>query len=305
MAAKGQIPSSSGRRSIQAPGLMRHGPYPGPGGHSLMEPQSPLGHLETKVAVQMEEIERLAGENHRLAATHVALRQELVAAEHEIQRLRAHMRSIETESDIQIRVLLDKIAKMEVDIRAGESIRKDLQQAHKEAQNLVAARQELTAQIQEAGKELEHAQADLKKLPEMHAELDSLRQEHQRLRTTFEYEKSLNIEKVEQMQAMEKNLVGMAREMEQLRAEVLNAEKRSHGPNPYGGPYMYPDPHYRPPMRGGGAYVESYGRHHGEGMLPYGSGNSPAASGGVGDVPVSGGGASVRRGPYDPPIPRR
>lgn len=48
-------------------------------------------------------------------------------------------------------------------------------------------------------------------------------------RTTFEYEKGLNIDKVQQMQAMEKNLVGMAREVEKLRAEVLNAEKRAHG----------------------------------------------------------------------------
>lgn len=48
-------------------------------------------------------------------------------------------------------------------------------------------------------------------------------------RTTFEYEKGLNIDKVHQMQAMEKNLVGMAREVEKLRAEVSNAEKRALG----------------------------------------------------------------------------
>ena len=46
---------------------------------------------------------------------------------------------------------------------------------------------------------------------------------------TFEYEKGLNIDNVEQLQAMEKNLVGMAREMEKLHAEVVNAEMRGHG----------------------------------------------------------------------------
>lgn len=45
----------------------------------------------------------------------------------------------------------------------------------------------------------------------------------------FEYEKGVNIESVEQLQAMEKNLIGMAREMEKLRAEVMNAEMRAHG----------------------------------------------------------------------------
>ncbi len=44
---------------------------------------------------------------------------------------------------------------------------------------------------------------------------------------TFEYEKGINIEQVEQLKAMEKNLIGMAREVEKLRAEVLNAEKRA------------------------------------------------------------------------------
>lgn len=47
--------------------------------------------------------------------------------------------------------------------------------------------------------------------------------------TTFQYEKSLNIEQVEQMQAMEKNLIAMAREVEKLRVEVFNAENRVHG----------------------------------------------------------------------------
>ena len=49
--------------------------------------------------------------------------------------------------------------------------------------------------------------------------------------STFEYEKGSNIEQVEQMKAMEKNLFGMAREVEKLRAEVLNAEKRALGNN--------------------------------------------------------------------------
>ena len=47
--------------------------------------------------------------------------------------------------------------------------------------------------------------------------------------STFEYEKGLNMDQVREMQEMEKNLVALAREMEKLRAEVLNAEKRAHG----------------------------------------------------------------------------
>ncbi|KAA8535445.1 hypothetical protein F0562_030448 [Nyssa sinensis] len=315
MTSRGQIPSAYEGRSGQAPGMIRHGPFPalGNAGHRPMEPLPPEL-LDNKVAIQREEIERLAGDNHRLASTHVTLRQDLVASQQEIQRVRAHIRSIQTESDIQIRVLLDKIAKMEVDIRAAENVKKDLQQAHMEAQSLVTARQELTAQIHQATEELDKARADVKKLPEMHAELDSLRQEHQRLRTTFEYEKGLNMEKVEQMQAMEKDLIGMAREVEKLRAEVLNAEKRARAPNPYGGPYMNPDPLYPHHMHGSGAYVDSYGRPHaqmgvgaaGDGMIPYGSGNAAATPGGFGGAAVPSAGVnSVWGGAYDASLARR
>lgn len=46
---------------------------------------------------------------------------------------------------------------------------------------------------------------------------------------TFEYEKKKNIELVDYMKAKEKNLIAMAREVEMLRAEILNAEKRVLG----------------------------------------------------------------------------
>ncbi|KAL6964803.1 hypothetical protein U1Q18_035858 [Sarracenia purpurea var. burkii] len=122
MAGRRRIPSPFDGRSVQVPGMMRHGPFSGlgpAGHHHPMEPLSLTVYLEAKLADQVEEIERLAGENHRLAATHTALRQDLVGAQQEIQRLKAHIRSIQTKSDIQIRVLLEKIGKMEFSIRNG------------------------------------------------------------------------------------------------------------------------------------------------------------------------------------------
>lgn len=46
-------------------------------------------------------------------------------------------------------------------------------------------------------------------------------------RTAHEYEMKASAEQMEQKQAMEKNLVSMAREIEKLRAEL---EKRGRGP---------------------------------------------------------------------------
>ncbi|KAI5675625.1 hypothetical protein M9H77_06575 [Catharanthus roseus] len=278
MASRKHIPPAYEGCSLPAPGLIRHGPSPG---QRPMEPLPPSEHLENRLAVQAAEIQELVGDNRRLAATHVALRQDLVSAKEEIQRLADHIKSTTTESDIQIRVLMDKIAKMEADIRAGESVKKDLQQAHTEARSLALARKELIAQIEQATRELEKARTDAKRLPEMHAELDSLRQEHQRLRVTFEHEKGLNIDRVERMQIMEKDIMRMASETERLRADVLNAEKRANAPNAYvnANPYIsspsfypptvhgawgYVDPYTRPPQLGAGAMVH--------GMDPYGVG---------------------------------
>lgn len=46
---------------------------------------------------------------------------------------------------------------------------------------------------------------------------------------TFEYEKGLNIEQVEQLQAMEKKLISMAGEVEKLKLDIFRAEKRAQG----------------------------------------------------------------------------
>jgi hypothetical protein len=48
-------------------------------------------------------------------------------------------------------------------------------------------------------------------------------------RNAFEYEKAANNEQMHQMQAMEKNLLSMAREVEKLRAQLATADKRVHG----------------------------------------------------------------------------
>lgn len=315
MGSRGHGPPYGGR-STQPPGMMHHGSYSL--SHTI-EPNRPDRGTH-KLVPKSSEIERLADDNQRLSTTHLALRQDLVATQQEIQKLRAHIGSIQTESDIQVRILLDKIAQMEVHIRAGENVKKDLQKAHSEARALVATRQDLIGQIEKATKEFEKVHADVDKIPDMQGELDGLRLEHQKLRSTFEREKRKNTEKVAQMEIMEKDLVRMAREVEKLRAEVLNADKIAHAPNVYGGPYMNPELYPPPPahMHSGG-YVDGYGNHHhvpmgaGEGMIPYGGvhpgavgphwgGPSPqmVPYGGVHPGPTAPGGNPQWRGPpYD------
>lgn len=265
---------------------------------STQHPQHPE-RGDSKLVGRSAEIERLASDKQKLSASHIALRQELATTLQDIQKLRAHIGSIQTECDLQIRILLEKMAKMEVRIRAGENVKKDLQRAHAEARALVATRQELINQVEQATQELKKARADMEKLPEMNAELDRLTQEHQKLRLTFEHEKSLNNEKAAQMELMEKDLVGMAKEVERLRAEIQNSEKRANAPMAYMNQQeIYPQPQQPTPPpphvhTAGGGYVDAYGNvHHvqmgvgGEGMVPY-RGNYPGqvAPGGNGTYP--------------------
>lgn len=281
--------------------MVRHVTFSGsgrPAAHRPLEPLPPTELLENKIALQAAEIEKLSADNLKLAASQVALRQETAAVQQEAHNVKAHIKSIQTESDIQIRVLLDKTAKMEADIKTGEDVKMELQQTHFAAQSLVNDKQELTKQIQQVSQELQKTCADLKKIPELYAELESLRKEHQRLRTNFQSEKGLNIDQVEQMKAMEKSLIGMATEVEKLRADVRCAVQR-HGSIPqnlYGGHYMNSDPSYLTPIPGTNSYANGYGM---PSMMPMGI--SHVVPYGGGDVsPLANVPDKVWGGPYDP-----
>ncbi|KAJ0984248.1 hypothetical protein J5N97_002604 [Dioscorea zingiberensis] len=59
MAARGRMRSAIVRRSIQAPGMMHHGPLPGirPARHHLIEALPPSGDLENKLRMTVELLE--------------------------------------------------------------------------------------------------------------------------------------------------------------------------------------------------------------------------------------------------------
>lgn len=169
---------------------------------------------------------------------------------------------ISSEKEAQVRSLLDKAAKLESDLRSTDPIKQELLQARADCQKLHLHSQDLNQQVRNTSQELQRARGELQQVPALRAEVDNLRAELQRarfyvypnqvlldfnfkrtvlspythyhlFRTAFEYEKKANAEQLEQRQAMEKNLVDMARDLEKLRAEVTNAEKmgRFHSGN--------------------------------------------------------------------------
>jgi len=222
MAGRNRLPRhalNGGSRGFPpGPGPIRDGPFrPGPLPHPAR--------MEEELDLQYEEIQRLLAENRRLAATHVDLRRELAAAQDELHRLNQIVGNVKVDKERQARDLVDKCMNLESELRAVEPLRNEVMQLRADTQKLNASRQELSAQVQALNQDLTRAQADLQQVPALRAELDSLRQELIRSRTAIEYEKKANTEQFEQRQAMEKNLISMAREVEKLRAEqILKSE---------------------------------------------------------------------------------
>ncbi|XP_055804356.1 protein FLX-like 2 [Solanum dulcamara] len=308
MGSKGRGPPPNLRRPPPGPGMMypdSFGPpmrNPPPGDFPPFDRLPPPEILEQKIGAQHLEMQKLTTENQRLAATHVTLRRELAAAQHELQMLHVQIEAVKANREQETKGLNDKISRIEAELQATESIKLELPQAQGEARTLFAARQELVAKIQLLTQDLQRAHTDVQQIPPLLAELESLKKEYQQCRTTYEYERKLYSEHLESLQVMEKNYMTMSREVEKLRAELTNtsnSDRQTGGP--YGGSTGYNENdatnNY---ATGQNIYADGYGIYQGRGSLPTGTnvGGVPAVTSpqvGAQSVPPS------NRPPYDAP----
>ncbi|CAH1414880.1 unnamed protein product [Lactuca virosa] len=134
---------------------------------------------------------------------------------------------VKSEKDMQMRELYEKSAKMEHDLHGVEAMRDELMQLHADVKELTSTRQKLTIQVQCMTQDLARAIADLQQVPGLKSEIHGIRQELQHARAAIEHEKKGHAQNYEHGQVMEKSLLSMAREMEKLRTEMANAEKRA------------------------------------------------------------------------------
>ncbi|XP_057769889.1 protein FLX-like 2 isoform X2 [Salvia miltiorrhiza] len=305
MASKGRVPPPHHRRPLPGPGAVHPDPYasavhPPVGGFPHFEMLPPHELMAHKLSAQHIEIEKLATENQRLAATHGTLRQDLATAKHELQLIHAHIADVKSEKEKQTRAITEKMSMMESELKAAESIQKELQQARTEAQSLVSGRQELVSKVQQLNRDLQMAHSEAQHIPPLVAELDGLRQEYQHCRGTYEYEKKLYNDHLESLQVMEKNYMAMSREVEKLRAELSNSTNYDHRTGGlYGGSAGYsgnvPSGNYA----SGQAYgVQGHGSHLGgaTGVGPAGPAGTDGSS-----QPAPYGSANARdasRGPF-------
>lgn len=138
--------------------------------------------IEERLAAQHQEIQGLLVDNQRLAATHVALKQELEANQHELQRMAQFADSLRMEKDVQTRDLYEKSVRLEMDLHGVEVMRAELRQAHADIKELTGVRQELTGKAQAMTQDLARVTADLHQAPAIRAEIETMKQELQRAR---------------------------------------------------------------------------------------------------------------------------
>ncbi|XP_007016973.2 PREDICTED: protein FLC EXPRESSOR [Theobroma cacao] len=239
-------------------------------GRNRLPPQSSLAraiperhithhHLEDRISIQHREIQSLLLHNQRLAATYVALKQDLALAQQELRHLCAAAANVKAERDAEVREVYERSLKMNAEARAVDSMSAELAHVRADVQKFAVDRQELTAQLEAVNNELAKARAETKQAAVIKAEMEAVRQEIHKGRSAIELEKKTHASDLEQRQILEKNIILVTREREKLHAELASAEKKARAaaaanPSPaYNGNYKNVDTKY-----GGSSYPDTY-----------------------------------------------
>ncbi|XP_062017072.1 protein FLC EXPRESSOR isoform X2 [Rosa rugosa] len=238
--------------------------------------------LEDRVDLQQREIQSLLGDNQRLAATHVALKQDLTAAQSDLRNLKAVAGQIKSERNAEVREVYDRSLKLDDELRDLDAMNAELTLVRNDIEDLSTSRMELATELKTIQGEIERARSDeSKQIEAIRDEIETLKLEIEKGRTAVEIEKKTRASNLEHRQAMENYMAKLALEIEKLHGELANAEKRARAAvaaaNPGSGyPMAYGNAEM---LYGGNAYPDPYAMHQGQGSADgtpqYGSAQMP------------------------------
>lgn len=167
-------------------------------------------------------------DNQRLAASHLALKQDLEAANDELRKMARFSATLRAEKDAEISQVYEKSRRLEVDLLEMDAMKDEMRKLEVENKELGAAKQELTGQVQLMRHQLARAGSELQQVRVLKEDIEGLNVELKRARATIEFEKKGSVDNYENSKLMEKNLIKMARELEMLRAQIsANAENNT------------------------------------------------------------------------------
>uniref|UniRef100_A0A0D9W0Q5 Protein FLC EXPRESSOR n=1 Tax=Leersia perrieri TaxID=77586 RepID=A0A0D9W0Q5_9ORYZ len=183
--------------------------------------------LEDRLAARDRDIQDLLVDNQRFAATHVALQQQLIGAQHELRAVSIAATKARAEREHEVLSLADQAARIEAEALTVVAARAEVDRVHSDVQMLAGACTELADRLQELRGQFARLQAEAGKTESVRAQVETMRREIQKGRAAVEFEKKAHADNLEQSKAMEKNMIAVASEIEKLRGDLANAEKRA------------------------------------------------------------------------------
>ncbi|GER45828.1 hypothetical protein STAS_22827 [Striga asiatica] len=201
----------------------------------IMEPLYPIRRLtptdihliEARIAANDREIQTLLRDNQRLAAAHVALKQDAAAAQDDLRRASAAAASVKADRDARVREVYDRSLKLEAEARPLDGLAADLGRVRAAIEELRAELKGRFENLRAIEGEIAAAQSELRRVPELRSEIESAQTEIHRGREAIQRESEMQTTNFQIDRAMEKHMVAMAREAEKLRSELADAEKRA------------------------------------------------------------------------------
>lgn len=183
--------------------------------------------IEDRIAAQSREIQTLLLDNQRLATSHVALKQDVVAAQQDLRRLDATASSVKAERDAQVREVYERSLKLQAEASPFDVLSDELDRVRAEIKELRSEREILAVKLKKIEDELARTHPELQEFSELKTDIEAMQREIRKGRAAVEYERKMHSTNFEVSEVMEKHLITMAREAENLRSELANADKRA------------------------------------------------------------------------------
>ncbi|KAM0927997.1 hypothetical protein ACQ4PT_002203 [Festuca glaucescens] len=190
-------------------------------------PHPAVAALEERIIARDHDIQDLLVDNQRFAATHVALQQQLISAQHELRAVSLAGNKARCEREDEVCAIAEQAARIEVEARTIAGARAEVEQVHADVRVLAGARTELMDRLRVLREQIGRAQSESAKAENVRAQIETMRREIQKGRAAVEFEKKAHADNLQQSKAMEKNMIAVASEIEKLRGDLVNAEKRS------------------------------------------------------------------------------
>ncbi|XP_078166262.1 protein FLX-like 1 [Carex rostrata] len=249
-------------------------------------PPSPaVSALEDRLAAIDREIQALLLDNQRLAAVHVALRQELHQSQQDLRMAAVSASRAREAKEAELREVVERSRHAEAAARRMEAVRSEIARVGEDVRRLSLSRDEMVQRLVGMRGELGRMRAENSRFDFVAKEINTMQHELQKGRAAIEFEKKAHADNEGNRKEMESRVASAMREIDKLRAELANTEKRAQAaaaanpgypgafgnPPPEAGAYgSYPDPYRQAQSMPDGAaqYAPVTGTHYNTQQTP-------------------------------------